>query len=107
VPVVLNVSLNTEFDGATISGAAPLAMTGESSVAFGGTWVGADWDFGNGHLDSGGNVSYTYSLPGTYTVTCSTSFTGGPGSPTVYTWTVIVTGPSNWWTNFVGTTEIV
>ncbi len=107
MPVALNVSLNTQPSGTTISGAAPLAMTGESAVAFGGTWVGADWDFGDGHLDSGGNVSYTYSAPGTFTVTCDTAFTGGPGSPFTESWTVIVTGRSNWWTNFVGTAEIV
>ncbi len=107
MPVAFDISLNTQSPGATISGAAPLAMTGNSAVTFGGAWVSANWDFGDGHLDSGGNVSYTFSTPGTYTVTCSTAFTGGPGSPRTDAWTVNVTGPSNWWTNFVGTAEIV
>lgn len=107
MPVALNVSLNTQSSGATISGAAPLAMTGLSSVAFGGVWVGANWDFGDGHLDSGGSVSYTFPAPGTFIVSCSTSFTGGPGSPSISTWTVNVTGPANWWTNFTGASETV
>lgn len=93
--------------GGTITGAAPLTVNGTSDVTFGGTWVSSTWDFGEGAPAGTKNASHTYASSGTYTVALSLAFTGGPGSPSTPTWTVNVTGPSNFWTNFVGTTEIV
>lgn len=109
MPVVASVSLNGESDGATLTGAAPFTVTAlGATIMFGGVYVSDEWDFGEGAPVAGPDPpDHTYTAPGTYTVTNTLHFTGGLGSPQTATWTVIVTGPANWWTNFVGTTEIV
>jgi PKD repeat protein len=109
VPIAINVTLNGEGDGATVTGPAPFTVAPlGAQIMFGGTYVSDTWDFGEGAPVAGPDPpDHTYLSPGTYTVTNACYFTGGPGSPQIATWTVVVTGSSNWWTNFVGTAEIV
>jgi PKD repeat protein len=63
---------DVSFDGTPTSGAAPLTVqfTGKSS----GTPDSWAWDFGDGGTSSEQDPSYTYTIPGTYTVTLTAKY---------------------------------
>jgi PKD repeat protein/DNA-binding MarR family transcriptional regulator len=65
------------------AGVAPLTVQFTASVSGGsGTFSSAVWDFGDGHLGSGFNLSYTYSAAGKYRAQFNVTDSGGASSST-------------------------
>jgi PKD repeat protein len=78
-----NQAPTASFIANPTSGDAPLTVTfnGSGSSDADGSVVSYDWDFGDGHTDSGASTSYTYTSAGTYSVTLKvTDDDGATGS---------------------------
>uniref|UniRef100_UPI003F6A6F45 choice-of-anchor L domain-containing protein n=1 Tax=Winogradskyella sp. TaxID=1883156 RepID=UPI003F6A6F45 len=68
-------------------------FTGSASFSVDGTGATYDWDFDNGSIDTGTNVSSTYNTPGTYTVTLTVTDTNPVGCEGITTVSIIVLNP--------------
>ncbi|MBL7924791.1 MAG: PKD domain-containing protein [Bacteroidia bacterium] len=68
--VIISPLPNAGFTSGTACLNSPVQFTNTSSISGGGTLSGYSWDFGDGSGSSASaNPAYTYSQPGTYTVT--------------------------------------
>ena len=79
------------FAGTPISGAAPLTVQFTQTAP--GSPESFAWDFGDGGTSTSQNPSYTYTIPGTYTVTFTVKYTEG-SVPSVLTNYINVGEPS-------------
>jgi len=92
------------FTSDVTNGAAPLTVqfTNQSS----GDIQTFQWDFGDGGTSAEANPSYTYNLPGTYTVTLTVTGAGGANSSQA-TITVDESAPTEARVGIVNTTPII
>jgi PKD repeat protein len=80
------------FVGTPISGAAPLVVQFTATAP--GSPESFAWDFGDGGTSTSQNPSYTYTIPGTYTVTLTVNYAAAGSVPTVMTSYITVGEPS-------------
>lgn len=93
-----NQAPNAVASANTTSGVAPLDVifSGSSSTDDNNDIVSYDWDFGNGDTASGETPSYTYTNPGSYTVTLTVTDGGGLTDTDTLLIDVAVSGSCQW-----------
>ncbi len=80
------------FSGTPVSGDAPLAVSFSDASSGATSW---SWDFGDGGTSSAQNPNYTYSTPGTYTVSMTASNSCGSDQMIQTNYITVNTPPCN------------
>ena len=102
------ITPHADFSAAPTSGAAPLAVT-FTDASNGTGYVPASWawDFGDGNTSALQNPLHNYAAVGSYSVTLTVpTWSPAYASQTItYANLINATGPSSFWTGFVGSYE--
>lgn len=89
-----------------VSGAAPFSVDFTSWPVGGpvGTTFAYAWDFGDGNTSTAQNPTHVYAA-GSYTASLVVTFSDNMSTAYSCPWGIAATGPSNFWTGFVGSSE--